>query len=224
MHIFSNSNITFPCKICNTKINDTDSAAQCDISQFWIYMKCNNLNHIDYKYLQGSNDPWFCILCCNEIFPFGTLGSKNLVPMMMLNSNPNNIKNNDVDATNINSTSLVLTFSANLSLLFNQFNKFSSEEINGLENVVNSNYYDIDQFQTLKFYEKNKLLSLFYINGCSLSKKFDDLEHLLECTNNVFDRVAVSESRITRKTLLTSNINLQNYSFEFTPTESNAGG
>ena len=51
MHIFSNSNITFPCKICNTKINDTDSAAQCDISQFWIYMKCNNLNHIDYKYI-----------------------------------------------------------------------------------------------------------------------------------------------------------------------------
>ena len=88
MHFSSNSNITIPCKICNTNIKDTDSATQCDICQFWIHMKCNNLNHIDYKYLQGSNDPWFCISCCNEIFPFGTLGNKNFLSMMMVNSSP----------------------------------------------------------------------------------------------------------------------------------------
>ena len=187
-------------------------------------MKCNNLNHIDYKYLQGSNDPWFCISCCNEIFPFGTLANKNFLSMMMVNSSPTTIKNNDVYATNINSTSLVLKHSLNLPLLFNQFNNFYPEQKNELENIVNSNYYDIDQFQTLKFHEKNKSLSLFHINACSLRKNFDDLEHLLKCTNKVFDIVAVSETRITRNASLTSNINLQNYSFEFTPTESNAGG
>ena len=89
---------------------------------------------------------------------------------------------------------------------------------------MNSNYYDIDQFQTLKRHEKNKSLSLFHINACSLSKNFDDLEHLLKCTNKVFDIVAVSQTRITRNTSLTSNINFQNYSFEFTQTESNAEG
>ena len=89
---------------------------------------------------------------------------------------------------------------------------------------MNSNYYDIDQIQTLKFPEKNKSLSLFHINACPLSKNFDELEHLLRCTNKVFGIVAVSETRITKKTSLTSNINLQNYSFEFTPTETNAGG
>ena len=117
-------------------------------------MKCNNLNHIDYKYLQGSNDPWFCISCCNEIFPSGTLGNKNFLSIMMVNSSPTAIKNNDVDATNINSTSLVLKPSATLSLLFNQFNNSSPEQKNEPENVVNSNYYDIDQFQTLKFKKK----------------------------------------------------------------------
>ena len=76
MCITSISNTVFPCKICNTNIKDTDSAAQCDISQFGIHTKCNNLNHIDYKYLQGSSDPWFCISCCNEIFPFGILTNK----------------------------------------------------------------------------------------------------------------------------------------------------
>ena len=89
---------------------------------------------------------------------------------------------------------------------------------------MNSNYYDIDQFQTLKRHEKNKSLSLFHINACSLSKNFDDLEHLLKCTNKVFDIVAVSQTRITRNTSLTSNISFQNYSFEFTQTESNAEG
>ena len=106
MCISSNSNITFPCKTCNTNIKDTDSAAQCDICQFWIQMKCNNLNHVDYKYLQGSNDPWFCNSCCNEIFPFGTLANKNFLSMMVVNSSPTTIKNNDVDATNVNRTSL----------------------------------------------------------------------------------------------------------------------
>ena len=73
MCIFSNSNISFHCKICKTSIKDADSAAQCDSCQFFIYMKCNNLNRIDYEYLQGSNDPWFCISCCNEIFPISYL-------------------------------------------------------------------------------------------------------------------------------------------------------
>ena len=54
MCITLNSNTVFPGKICTTNIKDTDSAAQCDISQFWIHMKCNNLNHIDYKYLQDQ--------------------------------------------------------------------------------------------------------------------------------------------------------------------------
>ena len=73
---------------------------------------------------------------------------------MMVNSSPTAIKNIDADPTNITRTSLVLKPSANLSLLFNQFNKFSPEQKLEPENVVNSNYYDIDQFQTLKFHEK----------------------------------------------------------------------
>ena len=68
--------------MCNTNIKDTDSAAQSDICRFWIHMNCNNLNHIDYKYLQGSSDPWFCILCCNEMFPFGILTNKNFLSML----------------------------------------------------------------------------------------------------------------------------------------------
>ena len=72
-------------------------------------------------------------------------------------------------------------------------------------------------------YHKNKLLSLFCINGCSLDKNFDDLQRLLSCTKNC-DILAISETRITKKVSSLNNLNLNNYSFEFTPTETSAGG
>ena len=113
---------------------------------------------------------------------------------------------------------------SDLALLYNQFNNTSPEKNNDPVNVVNSKYYDIDQIQTLKFPNKHKTLALFHINECSLNKYFDDLDHLFKCTNKVFDIVAVTETRITKQTSLTTNINLRNYAIEFTPTESSAGG
>ena len=97
---------------------------------------------------------------------------------MLSNCDPTTIKKSDANHISI-SSSLAMKPSANLSLLFNQFNNFSLEHRNEPENVVNSNYYDINKIQTLKFPEKNKPLSLFHINACLLSKNFDDLEHLL---------------------------------------------
>ena len=49
-------------------------------------------------------------------------------------------------------------------------------------------------------------------------------DHLLKCINKVFDIIAASETRITKQTPLTTNINLKNYVIEFTPTEPSAGG
>ena len=62
---------------------------------------------------------------------------------------------------------------------------------------------------------KNKSLSLFHINACSLNKNFDDFQHLLSRTKTRFDIIAVSETRITKQVSLSNNSNLNNYSFEF---------
>ena len=70
----------------------------------------------------------------------------------------------------------------------------------------------------------NKSLSPFHINACSLNKNFDDLQHLLSCTKKKFDIIAISETRITKQVSLLNNLNLNNYSFEFTPTETSVGG
>ena len=81
-------------------------------------MKCINLNHNDCKYLQEPNDPWFCLSCCNEVFPFEISANKNFLSMMMVNSSSTIIQNNDVDATNLNSTSPVLKYNTSLVSLF----------------------------------------------------------------------------------------------------------
>ena len=70
---------------------------------------------------------------------------------------------------------------------------------------------------------KNESLSLFHINACSLNKNFDELQHLLSCTKKTFDIIAISETRITKQVSLLNNLNLNNYSFEFTLTGTSAG-
>ena len=84
--------------------------------------------------------------------------------------------------------------------------------------------YDIEEMHNIEIPHKNKSLSLFHINVCSFKKKFDDLQHLLNCTKNFFDIIAISETRITKQASLLNNLNLNNYSSEFTPTETSAGG
>ena len=65
----------------------------------------------------------------------------------------------------------------------------------------------------IKIVHKNKSLSLFHINASSLNENFDNLQHLLNFTQNVFDIIAVSETRIKKQVSLLNNLNLNNYSF-----------
>ena len=63
---------------------------------------------------------------------------------------------------------------------------------------------------------KNKSLSLFHINACSLNKNFDNLQYLLKCTKNNFDILGVSDTRITKQISLLNNWNINSYSYKFT--------
>ena len=118
------------------------------------------------------------------------------------------LNKNYIEISNKNS-SVLLKPPLILELLFNQYNNSSPERQNDPENVVNSRYFNIDQIQSLELCQKEKSLSLFHINACSLNKNFDELVYLLKCTNKNFDIIAVSETRISKKNSLTSNINLK---------------
>ena len=209
--------LKFPCKVCSLNVKDNDKAILCNICDSWVHMTCNQLNYVDYKHLQSSSDPWFCISCCSDIFPFGSLNNKLFYSSVISGCNFS-------EETCKKDTSVILDPPPNLSLLFNQFNNISPEKNSDPENIANSKYFDINEIQTLKVKDFSKALSLFHINACSLNKNFDDLQHLLKCTNKKFDIIGVTETRINKSVSHLCNLNLPNYAFESTPTECPAGG
>ena len=140
------SSINFPWKVCGKNVNDSDQAIQCDPRDYWIHINYNNFTYVDYKFLQNSNDPWYCILCCNHIFPFSSMKSNKNFSMYV-----SNFHNNKPGKPLNNENSLLLKPSENLKLLVNQFNNNVSPEDNtDPEDVFQSKYYDIDELQTMK--------------------------------------------------------------------------
>ena len=212
----------FPCKICAKNVQDKDKTAQCDFCKLWIHIKCNNLIYLAYRYLQNCDESWYCLECCSTIFPFNFLSSHKNFLACCTNTDSNITQWKDSE--NDRDSSLSLKPSSNLELLVNQLNNATPENGNDPEKITSSKYYDIDEMHNIEIPHKNKSLSLFHINACSLNKNFDDLQHLLSCTKTKFDIIAISETRITKQVSLSNNLNLNNYSFEFTPTETSAGG
>ena len=92
--------------------------------------------------------------------------------------------------------------------MVNQFNNAIPENSNDPENTSSSKYCDIEKLHNMKIPNKNKSLSLFHVNPCSLDKNFDDHQHLLSCTKNDFDITAISETKITKQIFLLNNLNL----------------
>ena len=173
---------------------------------------------------KSCDESWYCIDCCSSIFPFNSLSSnKNFLTCCTSpDSDSNFIQLKELE--NDHNSSLLLKPSPNLELLVNQFNNATPENNNDPEKISSSKYYDIHEMHNLKIPHKNKSLSLFHVNACSLNKYSDEFQHLLSSTKNVFDIIAVSETRITKQVSLLNNLNLNHYSFEFTPTETSPGG
>ena len=82
--------INFPCKVYGKNVNDNDRAIQCELCDYLIHINLNNLNWTDYKFLQNSNDPCYCFLCCSQIFPFNSMKSNKNFSMCVSNFLNNN--------------------------------------------------------------------------------------------------------------------------------------
>ena len=164
----------FPCKICAKNVHDKDKAVQCDLCELWIHIKCNNLNYLDYRYLQNCDESWYCIECCSTIFPFNSLTShKNFLAWCTINTDSNITQWKDLE--NGYNSSLSLKSSSKLEHLVNQFINATPENGNDPEKIAPSKYYVIDEMYGIEIPHKNKSLSLFHIKACSLNEIFDDL-------------------------------------------------
>ena len=49
-------NMSYPkSRICTKTVHYKDKAVHCDLCELWIHIKCNNLNYLDYRYLQNCD-------------------------------------------------------------------------------------------------------------------------------------------------------------------------
>ena len=109
----------FPSRVCIKNVSHKDKAVQCDLCELWVHIKCNNLNYVDYRYLQNSNESWYSIECCSTIFPFNSLSSnKNFLACC---TNTDNNSTHWIDLENDNNSSLSLKPSSNLVMTLKKF-------------------------------------------------------------------------------------------------------
>ena len=66
------------------------------------HIKCNHLNHIDCKYFQSCNEPWYCLSCTTMLFPFGNMKNQKFLGFINNNDNNDNNNNNNNNANNNN--------------------------------------------------------------------------------------------------------------------------
>ena len=104
--------------------------------------------------------------------------------------------------------------------LMNKLNNFTDDEKENKLNLPNCKYRDTEYFKNLTKDFKRKALSFSHMNVCSLTKNFDDFNILLSELNVSFDILAITESRIEKDSSSPINLQLNNYSIEHTPTES----
>ena len=86
-----------------------------------------------------------------------------------------------------------------------------------------SQYYDVEKFCKHKFQAK-KLFSIFHLNIHSLQFHIEDLKIILELLDFDFDIIAISETKLINGVQPKIDINLSDYNFEDTPTDSSKGG
>ena len=132
----------FPCRICTKNVHDKDKPVQCDLCELWIHIKCNNLDYLDYKYLQNCDESWYCIECCSTIFPFNSLSSNKKFLACCTNTDSNIIQWKDLENDHASSS---LKPSSNLELL------------------VNSNVMTLKKFLHLNIMTLMKCITLKYL-------------------------------------------------------------
>ena len=91
-------------------------------------------------------------------------------------------------------------------------------------NFPNCKYRDAGYFKNLTKDFKRKALPFFHMNVCSITKKFDDFSILLGDLYISFDILAITKTRIKKDSSSPVNLQLSNYSTEYTPTELSGGG
>ena len=145
---------------------------------------------------------WYCIKCTKPIFPFNDTDNNKL---------HSTIHGKKIKLTKTNPNECNLTEHLNNMMNQKEFDNPSA-------------YYDYKKFNENFHQNTYKGTNILHMNINSFSCHFDEFHTLLLQLSVKFDIISIAETHLKTHALRTSDILLQGYSIEHTPTESVCGG
>ena len=100
--------------------------------------KCSLLSNEKFESLAKSDDQWFCSKCINECLPFNSLSYNVGI----------NITSDDIVI--VSPESITPFLDQCNSAANNFYDNFHSQDLSEFPNPINSKYYDITQFNSIK--------------------------------------------------------------------------
>ena len=62
------------CNACKKSVSNRN-ALTCSLCQQDVHPKCNDLNYVDSQMIKNLNKLWYCLNCCQEVFPFTSINT-----------------------------------------------------------------------------------------------------------------------------------------------------
>ena len=194
----SKMNSPWPCGIYHKKVAKDHNAVCCNVCSQWEHISCNKTTRYTYSKLQKEQAPWYCKKCIKNAIPYSKLSNTQLEELMagkLL-------------------TSPKLTIEKKNRIIF------PSDDC---ENVIKSELYTPENFYKINAAQNSDNLFIL-MNISSVSCHIDNLTAFINNCKIKPKVIGLSETRLRKNRQPLSNINLENYVYESTPTESFKGG
>lgn len=202
------SNIPMNCNMCSSQIGNNQKVLICSTCNLLFHPRCMSFGPADYLHACSDN-MWLCKFCLAYNFPFSNLNDFEFAKILSYDRPT--------------SLDFLPSFDV-LSKLSSMPNLSDFDNENMMPNPVNSQYYYMDDLNTLKRSFDINTFSLFHINFRSLDAHFDELQSLLYTMDIPFHIIGISETRELINKGFKMNNNLRGYDLYTQPTKLSAGG
>ena len=194
------------CGDCKKTIPKNNIGIICNSCNKNFHSHCSGISL--QKYCELSN--WLCDSCTISELPFSDLDNCRFGLTLHGKEIPNH-DNFDIFPS-FTIRSLLDKISGHITIQTDDF----------LSDSIDSKYYTPDEFISSKI-SKN-CFSVFHLNIASLSGHIDDLKALLALLDHPFSIIGITETKIRDNNDPISNVDIDNYHFQHTPTSSHFGG
>ena len=219
------------CPVCSKADYPSQNRLECTLCKGWVHhgnrLHCSGLTDTEFEeHRLDEEKPFECDHCISE--RIAKENNEILVSLPFPIECEGNIFGKPEPTAKPDITSMtkeqLKKFVKTCKEIDDQLNSDSDENDEIFSSMVNSQYYDIKKFNTLKF-DKQSSFSLMHVNIASLNAHIDELRTVLSRFKQSFDVIGISEHKIKKDSQPSNNIGIPGYNeFIYEPTGTSHGG